>query len=204
MKEDQEILRKKIWNAFPKSSYKRIPNYYGAVKAADNLRNTFEWLNSKIIFSSPDSAQIKVREYALLDGKTLIMATPKLKNGYLIIKPKDVKYLTNTAATIKGAFKFVESIKKIPKIDLIVEGSVAVDLTGGRLGKGGGFADQEISHLLKIKSITKDTLIVTLVHEIQIIDEVPIEAHDEKINMIVTPERIIRLKKKLNNSFRVK
>ena len=86
MKEDKEILRKKIWNAFPKSSYKRIPNYYGAVKAADNLRNTFEWLNSKIIFSSPDSAQIKVREYALLDGKTLIMATPKLKNGYLIIR----------------------------------------------------------------------------------------------------------------------
>ena len=193
MKEDKEILRKKIWNAFPKSSYKRIPNYTGAVKAADNLGNTVEWLNSRIIFSSPDSAQIKVREYALLDEKTLIMATPKLNNGYLIIKPKDVKDQTNTAATIKGAFKFGESIKKIPKIDLVVEGSVAVDLTGGRLGKGGGFADQEISHLLKIKSITKDTPIVTLVHETQIIDEVPREAHDEKINMIVTPERIIRL-----------
>ncbi len=190
---DKEILRKHIWSFFPKSSYGRIPIFNDAVKAADMLRKSVEWINSKLIFSSPDSVQLNIREYALLDGKSLIMATPKLKNGYLLINSDNVKGHERFAATINGAFKFGKSIKKLSKVDLVVEGSVAVDLGGGRLGKGGGFGDQEISHLRNFKFITNDTPVVTMVDEMQIVEMVPREAHDMKINMIVTPERIIRI-----------
>jgi 5-formyltetrahydrofolate cyclo-ligase len=75
----------------------------------------------------------------------------------------------------------------------MLEGSVAVDLGGGRLGKGGGFGDQEISHLLNYKSISTSTPIVTLIDEKQIVKNVPREAYDMNINMIVTPKRIIRI-----------
>ena len=75
----------------------------------------------------------------------------------------------------------------------MVEGSVAVDLNGGRLGKGGGYADQEIEHLLLKNAINDKTPVVTTVHEAQIVEEVPLEPHDKKINMIVTPERVIRI-----------
>ena len=55
------------------------------------------------------------------------MATPKLKQGYLKIDPQKVKHKQTLAATIAGAFKFGEKLKKLPKPDLIVTGCVVVD-----------------------------------------------------------------------------
>lgn len=122
----------------------RIPDFKGSEKAADNLSSTKEWNISEIIFSSPDTAQRWVRENALKDGKTLIMVTPKIENGYLKLEAQDLEGREREGSTIEGAFKYGEKIEKLPRVDLVVEGSVAVDKTGGRLGKGGGYGDREI------------------------------------------------------------
>ena len=76
---------------------------------------------------------------------------------------------------------------------MVVEGSVAVDMSGGRLGKGGGYGDMEISHLMEVGSTKFNTPVVSTVHDIQIIEDVPKEAHDQKINMIVTPKNVFRI-----------
>ena len=199
--EYKQKLREKIWGALDdndlirtsKSCFGRIPNFKGASRAASRLRNTLEWRDSQTIFSSPDSALREVREYALLDGKVLIMATPKIKEGYILINPQNVLGNEKTASTIIGAFDLGEKITEFPKIDLVVEGSLGVDLKGNRLGKGGGFADKEISYLLSEGVIDVDTPICSPVHPLQIMDQIPIEDHDKKINMIVTPEMIIRI-----------
>ncbi|HEX3012754.1 MAG TPA: 5-formyltetrahydrofolate cyclo-ligase, partial [Methanobacterium sp.] len=47
-----------------------------------------------------------------------------------------VKGNEETASTINGAFKFGKKIHEFPEVDLVVEGSVAVDKSGNRLGKG--------------------------------------------------------------------
>jgi 5-formyltetrahydrofolate cyclo-ligase len=202
MKNNQKvIIRKMVWDSLvdnnlilpPKPVHGRIPNFKGSNIAAKLLKTTEEWRNSKIIFSSPDSAQKKVREYALNDKKVLIMASPKLKHGYLLINPTNTLNLEKTAATIDGAFKFGNPIENFPKVDMVIEGSVAVDLDGNRLGKGGGYGDMEISHLYHQKAISKKTSIVTTVHEMQIIDKVPTDDHDKKINMIITPKRVINI-----------
>jgi 5-formyltetrahydrofolate cyclo-ligase len=205
--EDKEQLRNLIWSTLekeslfksanfeqpPKSPYGRIPDFLGSTEAAELLRNTGEWQSSKVIFSSPDTAQKKVREFALLDKKLLIMASPKLKDGFLLIDPYSVRGNEETASTIKGAFKFGKKIHDFPSIDLVVEGSVAVDKYGNRLGKGGGYGDREILELRLEKVITSSTPIVTTIHEVQIIEKVPTEEHDQKINMIVTPEQVLRI-----------
>lgn len=201
MENNKDKVRKKIYDALtynklsmgPKPIYGRIPNFKGSVEAAKLLRTTDEWIDSEIIFSSPDSAQKKVREYALKDKKVLIMASPKLKNGYLLINPVDTRNMEKIASTIDGAFKFGKQIEKFPRVDMVVEGSVAADLSGNRLGKGGGYGDREIYGLFNQKSIDTQTPIVTTVHEMQIIDRVPVEDHDEKINIIITPKRVIKL-----------
>ncbi|MFY9638164.1 MAG: 5-formyltetrahydrofolate cyclo-ligase, partial [Methanobacterium sp.] len=77
--------------------------------------------------------------------------------------------------------------------DMVVEGSVAVDKFGGRLGKGGGYGDVEITFLQYQKVIGTETPIVSTVHESQILERVPLESHDKKINMIVTPDRVLRI-----------
>jgi len=171
----------------------RIPDFPGSDRAAALLRTTDEWKGADIIFSSPDTAQRMVREYALLDGKVLIMASPNLEHGYLHIDPKTAEGNEKTASTKEGAFKFSSQVKRFPKVDMVVEGSVAVDLEGGRLGKGKGYGDREISHLFRENAIDDGTPIVTTVHEVQIVGKVPKESHDRHINMIVTPDRIIML-----------
>jgi 5-formyltetrahydrofolate cyclo-ligase len=200
-RDEKDLLRMKIWTFLDesdlirgsRSAKGRIPNFRGAPEAALNLRKTDEWLKSRTIFCSPDSAQREVRENALKDDKTLIMASPKLKQGYLILDPDKIRGQEKLASTIKGAFKFGKTISEFPNVDVVVEGSVAVDRNGNRLGKGGGYGDQEISHLFKVGAIVEATPRAATVHERQVVEEVPIESHDQKLNLIVTPQRVLRL-----------
>ena len=79
----------------------RIPNFVGSEKAAEKVRELKEWKNAGIIVANPDFAQQKVREFALLDKKVLIMASPRLRQGYLKIDPKKVEGKERFASTIK-------------------------------------------------------------------------------------------------------
>lgn len=200
LKNEKEKLRQYMWDLLfnnelslrSNGDYNKIPNFKGADFAAKRLSQTIEWDKSKIIFSSPDSAQIPVRKYALIDGKILIMATPKIQEGYLILNPETINNY-DFASTIDGAYEYGKFIKDLPKIDLVVEGSVCVDKLGHRLGKGGGYGDIEISYLIENKCINKDTPIVTTIHPLQLVSNVPTQEHDQKINMIVTINEVIRV-----------
>lgn len=109
----------------------------------------------------------------------------------MLIDPETVKHMETWASTIKGAFKFGGRVKDFLKPDLIVEGSVAVDRNGRRVGKGHGYGDREIN---MVRGKFGRIPVVTSVHDVQVVDMVPSEKHDEKINIIVTPSRVIKVK----------
>ncbi|MEM4713656.1 MAG: 5-formyltetrahydrofolate cyclo-ligase, partial [Candidatus Bathyarchaeia archaeon] len=77
--------------AFPVPCWGRIPNFIGADVAADKLRQLEEWKRARVVFVNPDSPQRKVRENALMDGKILIMASPRLERGFILIDPAKTK-----------------------------------------------------------------------------------------------------------------
>lgn len=197
LQEEKRKLREKIWKLleekkvarFPLPLKDKIPNFDGSEKAAKLVTTLPEWKRAKIVFSNPDFAQRKIRELALKEGKILIMATPKLKKGYLKIDPKNVKGKEEIASTIKGAFKYGQKLKELPRPDLIITGCVAVDKEGWRLGKGGGYGDREIRTFQeKFDKIP----VITTVHELQIVGKVPHEKFDTKVDYIVTPDRTIK------------
>ncbi|MGB9659859.1 MAG: 5-formyltetrahydrofolate cyclo-ligase [Nitrososphaerales archaeon] len=198
----KQEIRERLWSemerkgiaTFPLPCFGRIPNFKGAGVATLKLQSINEYKDASSIMVGPDSPQAPVRRLALLDGKLLVMPSPGLEAGYLIIRPSRVKGKEKEASTIRGAFKYGELTNAPPPLDLIVEGSVAVDLDGYRLGKGKGFGDREISLAEDIakKSIT----VVTTIHDIQIVDFVPREKHDKKVDIIITPTRIIRISSK--------
>lgn len=55
------------------------------------------------------------------------------------------------------------------KLDLLIVGSVAVSKLGQRIGKGNGYVDLDVGLLSHLNVITKDTIIVTTVHDVQVI-----------------------------------
>jgi 5-formyltetrahydrofolate cyclo-ligase len=200
VKTAKKLLRERIWNKFeteglarfPLPCYGRIPNFVGSEKTADKIRSLREWNEAKVVFVNPDYAQQKVREYVLLDGKVLVMASPRLKHGYVVVDPKEVRGVENFASTIRGAFKYGKTVsaQEIPKPDLIVEGAVAVDMRGYRLGKGHGYGDMEIKTLKRMFGAVP---IVTTVHDMQVVEAVPFEEKDERVSIIVTPTKVIQV-----------
>ncbi len=200
VQKEKQKLREKIWKIleekkvarFPLPCKGKIPNFVGSEKAAKLATKLPEWKKAKIIFANPDAAQQKLRELALKEGKILIVATPRLKKGYLKINPEKVKGKEKEASTIKGAFKYGESLKELPKPDLIVTGCVAIDKLGWRLGKGGGYGDKEIKTFLeKFGKIP----VITTIHDLQIVEKVPHQEFDTKVDYIVTPKKIIKCQK---------
>lgn len=199
VKGQKQQLREQIWTLmersgvakFPLPCRGRIPNFIGAEVAADKLRQLPEWRRARAVFVCPDSPQRKVRENALLDGKILIMASPRLQHGFILILPHYVKGKESFASTIRGAFKFGTPTMNIPKPEIIVEGSVAVDMQGHRLGKGHGYGDFEILFLRRRFGCIP---VATTVHDLQVVENVPSEKTDQKVSIIVTPTRVIRVR----------
>jgi 5-formyltetrahydrofolate cyclo-ligase len=187
-----KLMEEKGIATFPKPVYHRIPNFKGAERAAWNLKSLPEYKKAKVIFCAPDSPQRPLREMSLKDGKTLIMATPRLTKGFLVIPPGAATGKERLASTIKGAFRFGKMTTDFPKPDLIVLGSVAVDRKGNRLGKGHGYGDLEIKILTdRFGKIP----IATTIHDVQLVESVPSTPLDKKVDIIVTPTKVIRAKR---------
>lgn len=65
--------------------------------------------------------------------------------------------------------------------------ALAVTRAGARLGKGGGFYDRTLAALGPHRPP-----VAALVRDEDILDDLPMDSHDERIDIIVTPSAIIR------------
>ncbi|HEU5305881.1 MAG TPA: 5-formyltetrahydrofolate cyclo-ligase [Acidimicrobiia bacterium] len=201
-------VRERVWAdldqpgiaRFPKPA-NRIPNFVGAEAAARLLAETDEWVAATTLKSNPDSPQWPVRQRALLDGKVVYMAVPRLaeRNPFFLLDPEHLADDPRTASSIKGAARSARTVgvDELKPVDLVVTGCVAVDEAGARLGKGGGFSDLELALAAQAGLVDARTVVVTTVHEHQLLaaGSVPTTAHDLHVDVIVTPERVLRCRR---------
>lgn len=172
----------------------RIPNFAGADGAANRLQETDAWTEAETIKANPDAPQLPVRRAALRAGKTLYMAVPRLREAqcFLELDPDVIEDIDH-ATTVGGSAAVGIPIgpDAMPEIDLIVSGSVAVDAHGGRIGKGEGYSDLEFAILRAFDLVDESTPVATTVHERQVRESVPSDAHDVPLDLVVTPERTV-------------
>jgi 5-formyltetrahydrofolate cyclo-ligase len=179
----------------------RIPNFVGAEAAAERLRELAPWRDAATVKANPDSPQLPVRQRALEDGKTVFMAVPRLAGElpFFRLDPGAIAVPPRKAASIKGASQHGEpvALEELEPVDLAVVGCVAVSTDGARLGKGGGFSDLEYALAYEAGLIDDHTVMATTVHERQVVDadRIPVTAHDVALDLIVTPERVIRCRR---------
>jgi 5-formyltetrahydrofolate cyclo-ligase len=200
-------VRLRVWESLARDgvnvgpAFDRIPNFVGADMAAHRLAGLDAWKRARVVKCNPDPPQIPVRLRALYDGKLLFAPVPYLTQGfpYLKIDPdklaaKQVDF--ETAATAQGFLAHGEPIgfEDMPRLDFCVVGCVAVTRTGGRTGKGAGFADLEHGIFRELGITTPDTPIATTVHSLQVVApaKVVMEPHDNALSFIATENELIR------------
>lgn len=189
------------------SVFNKIPNYVGADKAAELLAETEEFQKAKTVKVNIDLAQEPVKVEVIKARKTLFVPpAQKSSNVYAKIKncnPDEVDLATQKKIIkLQGEEDTFEEIdiNGIQQLDMIVVGSCAVSRQGHRIGKGNGYVDLDIGILTYLGVITKDTLIVTTVHDVQVYDTLPenlFQSYDLPLDLIVTPTEVIRVSKRL-------
>jgi 5-formyltetrahydrofolate cyclo-ligase len=202
----KDAVRRDVWHAMDREGVSRfpgaegrIPNFANAKAAAERLTRHSAWTNARTIKANPDSPQTHSRRLALAQGKLLVMAVPRLRDQhpFRLLDPGNLtEEQVREASTIKGALKHgrVIDLDEVPELDLVLTGSVAVNLKGARLGKGGGFSDLEYGLLSEAGKIDRHTVVATTVHPIQILREnLLMTTHDIPVNLIATPRAVIEV-----------
>ncbi len=206
---DKRALRKDCWLAirvagaarFP-GVEGRIPNFVGAEAAAERLFESPRWKRARVIKSNPDSPQRPVRHRALVEGKKLYLAVPRLAEDVPFME-LDPAWLEPgelwEASSIKGGMTYGRGVRldQMEPIDLIVTGCVGATRDGARLGKGGGYSDLEYALLREAGLITARTPVATTVHPCQLLKNgaVPMLPHDQSLDLIATPKQLIVTKR---------
>ncbi len=72
-------------------------------------------------------------------------------------------------------------------LELVVVPAVAYDRKGNRLGRGKGFYDRLLGSIRAAK--------VGIGYHFQLIDEIPVEPHDVPMDMVITPEETVVIRK---------
>jgi len=189
-----ETLTKEKLGRFPFPLVNRIPNFKGAEQAAHLVTTLDEYKKAKVVKVNPDAPQLPLRTQVLIDGKTLLVPTPRLRAGFVIVKPEWVpKGEEKKAASIKHMRTYGKEIalKEIPPVELFVAGSVAVTKDGKRIGKGEGYSDREYAIMRELGH--PHMPVITTVHSVQVVEEdVPKDPYDLIVDYIVTEKEIIK------------
>ena len=135
--------------------------------------------------STPDELQLK-EFFAVCFADKKILAIP-----FIVGKGKmQAVEVPNFDALELGEFNILTVKRELrkfidpAKIDCVIVPGAAFDLSGGRLGLGGGYYDKFLPLAVNAKKIA-------LAYDFQLVDNLPLENHDVKIDGVLTIGRSI-------------
>lgn len=74
----------------------------------------------------------------------------------------------------------------VADVDAVLVPALAVDMAGRRLGRGGGSYDRVLTR------VRDPTPVLAVVYDDEVLDAVPVGAHDRPVTAAVTPRRVLR------------
>jgi len=143
-----------------------------------------------ILFYAPLPNELDV--WPLLEkllASNKICALPAFDEAAQFYTARRVKNLETDIFTGKfGVSEPLASCEAIPfdHFDLVLVPGMAFDLNGNRLGRGRGFYDRILAQASGIKCGVS--------YDFQLMEQIPTEAHDARVNFIFTPNRCLKRK----------
>lgn len=126
-------------------------------------------------------------------GKTLVV--PSVDSRHKLLKLYKINNLSELVPGYMGILEpgiTEDRGVNLKNIDLVVIPGTGFDLSGNRLGYGGGYYDRLLSYESRKLAKVEHIPTVALAFEEQIGEEIPAEPHDIKVDIIVTDERVIQ------------
>jgi 5-formyltetrahydrofolate cyclo-ligase len=69
----------------------------------------------------------------------------------------------------------------VSRADVVLVPALAVDLSGSRLGRGGGSYDRVLAR------VGEQVPVIALLYDVELVDAVPTEPHDQKVRLVARP-----------------
>lgn len=128
-------------------------------------------------------------EESLRMGKVvLVPKVDKERHRLRLYEIKDIKELSPGYMGIPEPSLPDERLRETNDIDLVIIPGVGFDLSGNRLGYGAGYYD------ILLSDIKKKVPFIALAYKEQLVDSIPSEMHDIKVDLIITDEQVIKIK----------
>lgn len=154
---------------------------------AENIFSTKAFQDSEVIhLYYPINNEVdtrKIIEKTWENGKKVIMPRTDFQNHRII------NYQVTSYSQLETtSFNMLEPIISQPVYDkdpdLVLVPGVAFDTRCNRMGYGGGFYDRFLSET--------DSFKIALCYNLQLLEELPTEDHDVKMDMIITEDKIMQ------------
>ncbi len=178
-----------------------IADFEGSSAATGRLMAHPCYRDAQLLFITPDNCLEALRHRVLMDGKRILMTTYSIRRGFWLLDPKQIPpERLLYAATLDGMERHAEPLslerirRELPRIDLMITGTGAINEAGVRFGKGHGFFDAEWGMLYRIGRIDTSTPAIAVVHDCQVLAEMLYpEVFDTVADLIFTPTRTIEV-----------
>lgn len=186
--ETKKELRKRIINTRNSISEQDVINKSNSIM--NKLTDLEEYKNSKVVFIymsfGNEVVTSNLIKRMLSESKRVVIPYTDTKNTVLI--PSEISNLEEDLVLNKFGYyePAYEKIKVVEpeEFDLIVTPGVAFDEQLNRVGYGKGYYDRILFRK------RKDVKAVAVAFDFQVLDEVPSEAHDVRMDMIITEDKI--------------
>ncbi len=182
-------IREKLLTHRLKLSQKEVEKF--SEKITEKIKRLPEFKKAKVVllyhpiknevdptplFENPQTSQKKIFAFPLTHADSRRMTLHQIA---------DLNELELDEFKIKSPTRKHQKIAR-KNIDLVITPGLAFDPDGNRIGYGKGYFDK------LFKNLSTNCTKIALAYDFQIIENVPAEKHDKKVEIIVTEKRTIR------------
>jgi 5-formyltetrahydrofolate cyclo-ligase len=221
---DADSRRKLLWarvyrdlmqNAVPDARFNYdfmsfTPDFRGSASAIDRLVALPCYQTASVILVTPDNSLEHLRCRALKDGKTVLVATYRLRRGFVLLQPgriSESKY--EMAACLDGmekpgigrALSLAQMRDECLKIDMCVIGGLVFNAQGVIIWEGHNLFEIQWAMLQDLKVLQPKTPVIAVAHAYQVVDETqlgvekvtPTKSGEVQCDFVVTPDALYEI-----------
>lgn len=186
------------------------PDFRGSDSAIDRLAELSSYQSAEVILVTPDNSLEQLRLRALKDGKKVLVATYRLRRGFILLHPGRInEHKYQLAACLDGmekpgigrALTLAQMRDEGLKIGMCAIGGLAFNAQGVGIWEGHNLFEVQWAMLQDVGVLQKEAQVIAVAHTCQVIEEAQLKLDPVKPNsggevqcdFVVTPEKVFEV-----------